>query len=127
MRIFVDSFFSGLDRPFTGYKTWPSIDVAEHEDNIEVRAEIPGCKAEDVDISVYENTLTISGEKKQTEEKKEKNYYHVESTYGSFRREIVLPTNVDREKVSAECKDGVLKIILPKAEKTKAVKIKVKG
>lgn len=122
-----DSFFRGLDRPFAGYKAWPSIDVAEHEDNIEVRAEIPGCKAEDVDISVYENTLTISGEKKHTEEKKEKNYYHVESTYGNFRREIILPTNVDQEKVNAECKDGVLKIILPKAEKTKVVKIKVKG
>ena len=122
-----DSFFRGLDRPFAGYKAWPSIDVAEHEDNIEVRAEVPGCKAEDVDISVYENTLTISGEKKHTEEKKEKNYYHIESTYGNFRREVILPTNVDQERVSAECKDGVLKIILPKAEKTKAVKIKVKG
>ena len=121
-----DSFFRGLDRPFAGYKAWPSIDVAEHEDNIEVRAEVPGCKAEDIEISVYGNTLTISGEKKQTEEKKEKNYYHVESTYGSFRREINLPTDVDQAKVNAECKNGVLTITLPKAEKTRAVKIKVK-
>ena len=122
-----DSFFRGLDRPFTGYKAWPAIDVAEEEGAIIVRAEIPGCKAEDIDISVYGNTLTISGEKKLTEEKKEKGYYHVESTYGSFRRELSLPTDVDQDKIDATCKDGVLSITLPKAEKAKAVKIKVKG
>ncbi len=75
-----DSFFRGLDRPFTGYKVWPAIDVAEQDDEIVVRAEVPGCKAEDIDISVHGNTLTISGEKKLSEEKKEKGYYHVEST-----------------------------------------------
>jgi HSP20 family protein len=122
-----DSFFRGLDRPFVGYKAWPTIDVAEEENAVIVRAEIPGCKAEDVDISVYGNTLTISGEKKITEEKKEKGYYHVESTYGKFRRELALPTDVDRDKVDAVCKDGVLSITLPKAEKTKAIKVKVKG
>ncbi len=122
-----DSFFRGLDRPFAGYKAWPAIDVAEEENAIVVRAEVPGCKAEDIDISVYGNTLTISGEKKLSEEKKEKGYYHVESTYGSFRRELTLPTDVDQDKIDATCKDGVLSITLPKAEKAKAVKIKVKG
>ena len=90
-----DSFFRGLDRPFAGYKAWPAIDVAEDENSIIVRAEVPGCNAEDVEISVYGNTLTISGEKKIKEEKKEKGYYHVESSYGTFRREITLPTDVD--------------------------------
>jgi HSP20 family protein len=122
-----DGFFRGLERPFAGYKAWPAIDVAEEENAIVVRAEIPGCKAEDVDISVYGNTLTISGEKKLSEEKKEKGYYHVESTYGSFRRELTLPTDVDPEKVNAVCKDGVLSITLPKAATAKAVKIKVEG
>jgi HSP20 family protein len=122
-----DSFFRGLDRPFAGYKAWPAIDVAEDEEAIKVRAEIPGCNAEDVDISVYGNTLTISGEKKLKDEKKEKGYYHVESSYGSFRRELILPTEVDSEKVDATCKDGVLSINLPKAAKAKAVKVKVKG
>jgi HSP20 family protein len=122
-----DSFFRGLDRPFMGYKAWPAIDVAEEEDSIIVRAEVPGCKAEDIDISVYGNTLTISGEKKLSEEKKEKGYYHMESSYGSFRRELTLPTDVDQGKIDASCKDGVLSIKLPKAEKTKAVKVKVKG
>lgn len=122
-----DSFFRGLDRPFGAYKAWPAIDVAEEENAIVVRAEVPGCRAEDIDISVYGNTLTISGEKKLSEEKKEKGYYHVESTYGSFRRELTLPTDVDRDKVNAECKDGVLSITLPKAATAKAIKVKVKG
>lgn len=122
-----DGFFRGLDRPFAGYKAWPAIDVAEEEDSITVRAEVPGCKAEDIDISVYGNKLTISGEKKLTDEKKEKGYYHVESTYGSFRRELALPTDVEQDKIEAECKDGVLSIMLPKAAKARTVKVKVKG
>ena len=122
-----DGFFKGLDRPFAGYKAWPAIDVAEEENAIVVRAEVAGCKAEDIDISVYGNTLTISGEKKFEEEKKEKGYYHVESTYGSFRRELTLPTDVDPGKVEAACNDGVLSITLPKAASAKAVKVKVKG
>jgi HSP20 family protein len=122
-----DSFFRGLDRPFARYKAWPAIDIAEEEDSITVRAEVPGCKAEDIDISVYGNKLTISGEKKLTDEKKEKGYYHVESTYGSFRRELSLPTDVDQDKIEAECKNGILSIKLPKAAKAKALKVKVKG
>lgn len=122
-----DSFFRGLDRPFFGYKAWPAIDVAEQEDAIAVKAEVPGCKADDINISLYGNTLTISGEKKQSEQKKEKGYYHRESAYGSFRRQLSLPTDIDQDKVEAVCKDGVLSITLPKAEKSKAVKVKVKG
>jgi HSP20 family protein len=122
-----DSFFRGLDRPFAGYKAWPAIDVAEDENAITVRAEVPGCNAEDIDISVYGNTLTISGEKKFKEEKKEKGYYHVESSYGTFRRELTLPTDVDSEKVDATCKDGILSITMPKAAKAKAIKVKVKS
>ncbi len=122
-----DGFFRGLDRPFSGYKAWPAIDVAEEKDSILVRAEVPGCKADDIEISVYGNKLTISGEKKLEEEKKEKGYYHVESTYGSFRRELTLPTDVDQDKIEAVCKDGVLSLTLPKAAKAKTVKIKVKG
>ena len=122
-----DGFFRGLDRPFAGYKAWPAIDVAEEDDAITVRAEVPGCKAEDIEISVYGNTLTISGEKKISEEKKGKGYYHVESSYGSFRRELTLPTDVEQDKINAECKDGVLSVTLPKAAKAKAIKVKVKG
>lgn len=122
-----DGFFRGLDKPFGGYKAWPAIDVAEQDDAIAVRAEVAGCKPEDIDISVYNNVLTISGEKKETKEEKNKGYYHMESSYGSFRRDINLPTDVDSTKVEATCTDGVLSIRLPKAEVSKAVKVKVKG
>ncbi len=122
-----DGFFRGLGRPLTGYKAWPAIDVADKDNAVVVRAEVPGCKAEDIDISVYGNTLTISGEKKESKEQKEKGYYYAESSYGSFRREVTLPTDVDEAKIDAVCKDGVLSVTLPKAEKTKAVKVKVKG
>ena len=122
-----DCFFRGLNKPFAGHKAWPAIDVAEQDNAIVVRAEVPGCKAEDIEISVFNNKLTISGEKKLAEEKKEKGYYHVESSYGSFRRELTLPTDVDQKKIDAMCKDGVLSITLPKAEKSKAVKVKIKG
>jgi len=92
-----------------------------------VKAEVPGCKADDIDISVHGSTLTISGEKKQEEEKKEKGYYHVERPYGSFRRDLNLPADIDTDKIQAECKNGILSITLPKAETAKPVKVKVKG
>ena len=122
-----DGFFRGLDRPFFGYKAWPLIDIAEQDDKIVVKAEVPGCKPEDIDISVQGNTLTISGEKKAEEKKEEKGYYYVETSYGSFRRDLTLPSDVEPAKIEAQCKDGVLSVTLPKAEKAKAVKVKVKG
>jgi len=124
-----ESFFQGLDRPlsFFGQRAWPAVDVAEKDDEIMVRAEVPGMKPEDIDISVYGNTLTISGEKKQSQEEKGDGFYHVESTSGSFRREIMLSTDVDEEKIEAVCENGVLSVKLPKAEKSRAVKVPVKG
>jgi HSP20 family protein len=120
------SFFG--DWPVLSHRTvWPAIDIADSENEIVVKAEVPGCKAEDINISVHGNTLTISGEKKAEEEKKEKGYYHLERSYGSFRREIGLPNDVEPEKVDASCKNGVLTITLPKSAKAKAVKVKVKG
>lgn len=121
------AFFGGWETPLSGHKFWPAIDVTDEENAILVKAEVPGCKADDIDISVHGNTLTISGEKKAEEEKKEKGYYHLERSYGSFRRDVHLPTDVDPDKVEAVCKEGVLSITLPKAERAKSVKVKVKG
>lgn len=124
-----ENFFRGFDRPlsFLTERAWPSVDVAEKDDAIAVRAEVPGCKPEDIEISVYGNTLTLSGEKKESHEDKREGYYHIESTCGSFRRDIPLPAEVDADKIEAVVKDGVLSVTLPKAEKSKAVKVKVKG
>jgi HSP20 family protein len=121
------SFFGGWEMLPERWSRWPAVDISEDENEFIVKAEVPGCKAEDIDISVRDNRLTISGEKKKEEEKKEKGYYHSERSYGSFRRDINLASNVDPEKIEATCKNGVLVLKLPKTEKSKAVKVKVKG
>jgi HSP20 family protein len=126
----MDDLFSTFfgDWPVFSERTvWPAIDVADSENEIIVKAEVPGCKADDIDISVHGSTLTISGEKKAEEEKKEKGYYHLERSYGSFRREINLPGDVDPDRIEASCKNGVLTVTLPKSEGEKAVKVKIKG
>ena len=122
----IGGFFGDWDRPVWGRSYWPAIDIAEKDNEFVVKAEIPGCKAEDVNISVHGNMLTISGEKKQEEEKKEKGYYHMERSYGSFRRDLTLVSEVDPAKIEAICKDGVLTITVPKSEKAKPVKVKIK-
>jgi len=122
-----NAFFGGLDMSRYEQKLWPAIDVGENEDSIVVHAEIPGCKSDDINISVHGNTLTISGEKKESVEKEEKGYYHVERSYGSFRRDLNLPSDIDADKIDAVCKDGVLTLTLPKAEKAKPIKVKVKS
>ena len=120
-------FFGDRGLPSLEYRRWPAIDVAENENEFLIKAEVPGCKADDIDISVHGNTLTISGEKKEEQEKKEKGYYHVERSYGSFRRDISLAGDINPDEIEASCKDGVLTVKLPKSEKAKPVKVKVKG
>ena len=121
------SFFEDWDFPIARASRWPILDIAENENEFIIKAEVPGCKAEDIDISVNNNRLTISGEKKQEEKKEEKGYYHYERSFGSFRREISLGCDVDANKIDATYKDGILSIKLPKTEKTKPVKVKVKS
>ena len=121
------SFFEDWDLPMIRPSRWPVLDIAENENEFIVKAEVPGCKAEDIDISVNNNRLTISGEKKQEQEQKEKGYYHLERSFGSFRREISLGCDVDSSKIDATYKDGILNIKLPKAEKTRPVKVKIKN
>jgi len=123
----IGGFFGDWDWPVWGRGRWPAIDIAEKDNEFVVKAEVPGCKADDIDISVHGNMLTISGEKKQEEEKKEKGYYHMERSYGSFRRDLNLASEVDPAKIEATYKDGVLTITVPKSEKAKPVKVKIKG
>jgi HSP20 family protein len=107
----------------------PSLDVAETKDSYVVKAEIPGADPKDIDISLSDGMLTIKGEKKEEKEEKEENYHLVERTYGAFVRSIQLPGEVQRDKIKAEYKNGILKVILPKSEeaKQKETKIKVEG
>lgn len=104
----------------------PQVDVYEKDGNVIVKAQLPGIKAEDVNIEVGDNFVNLSGEKK---EEKDKNYYRREMSYGSFSRTVSLPTKVKSEKTEACAKDGILTITLPKAEtpEKKVVKIKIRN
>ena len=103
----------------------PAIEVFDKEDKFVVKVEVPGIKAEDVDISVVGDTLTIKGEKKAETEVKEDDYYCCERSYGSFYRSIALPSNIDASKIEANYEDGVLEVSLPKAPEIKPKKVAV--
>jgi HSP20 family protein len=104
----------------------PSVDIAETPEAFEIKAELPDVKKEDVRVTVEEGQLRISGERKQEKEERGKKFHRVERSYGSFMRSFSLPENVDDSKLSAEYKDGVLNVRLPKTEKAKPKAIAVK-
>ncbi|HTX91784.1 MAG TPA: Hsp20/alpha crystallin family protein [Anaerolineales bacterium] len=124
-RLFDDAF----TRPFgmgSGLQA-PAIDLYQTEEEVVVHTALPGLKAEDVQISLTGDLLTLKGEFKEKEEKKEKAYHLREQRYGSFERTISLPTLVMADKAKAEFEDGVLTIRLPKAEEVKPKTITVKA
>ncbi len=126
-----DRFFNEVGRPtlFGEDDRWfnPSVDVSETEASIIVKAEIPGMNKEDIDISLSDGVLTLAGEKKHEREEKKENYHFRESRAGSFRRTVQLGADVDPETVEASYRDGVLKVIVPKPEKSRPRKIDVRG
>lgn len=123
-------FFEDFDSPFDtdwGWKNFntnvftPRVDVTEDNENLYVQAEIPGVNKNEVKVSVVGDILTISGEKKAEKKDENKNYYRIERTSGSFSRSFTLPSEIMVDKISAEYKDGVLNITLPKTEEAKIV------
>lgn len=105
----------------------PAVDITEDDKEFLVKAELPEMKKEEVKVTVENGDLTISGERKQEKEEKGKIYHRIERSYGSFLRSFTLPEGINREKVSAEFKNGVLEIHLPKDEKAKPQPVEVKG
>jgi HSP20 family protein len=106
--------------------TWsPLVDVHETKDHFLVKAELPGLKQEEIEVSIVEDTLTLKGERKRETEVKENEYHRIERSYGVFQRSIALPAGVDVNAVKASYKDGVLEIQLPKKEEVKPKTIKV--
>lgn len=103
----------------------PNVDVSETNGSITVTAEVPGMTKEDIKVTVKDNILTLSGEKKQEKEEKDANYHRIERSYGSFCRSFELPTTVQFDKVKAGYKDGILKITLPKSEEVKPKEIPI--
>ncbi|MEK6589825.1 MAG: Hsp20/alpha crystallin family protein [Nitrospinota bacterium] len=126
-RLFEDNFFRtrGLGEELTKGTWTPAVDIYETQQDIVLKAELPGLDQKDISVEVRDNTLTLKGEKKFEKEVKEENYHRVERSYGTFQRMFTLPDIVQQDKVTAKFKDGVLEIILPKEEKTKPKLIKV--
>ena len=104
----------------------PVVDITEDDKEYVVKAEIPEMKKEDIKINVHDDVLTMSGERKYEKEEKAKKYHRVERAYGSFMRSFTLPEDADGSKISAEYKDGLLKVHLPKSEQAKKKAIEVK-
>lgn len=127
-----DRFFRDVNlSPFSGRESLtefePRVNLKEGKDKIEVTAELPGMKEDDVELSLDDNNLVLKGEKKHERESDEEGYHVVERGYGSFYRRIPVPSQIDEDNVEAEFKDGVLNVTLPKTETDKQKTIKVKG
>lgn len=103
----------------------PAVDIVEHPDAFEVRAEVPGMKAEDIHLDVEKNVLTLRGERQLEEVTEKSDYKRVERSYGTFTRSFTLPETVDDEHIEAKLNDGVLTVRLPKREAPSARRIEV--
>ena len=103
----------------------PKVDIFEDKENMTVLVEVPGMEKDDVKVQIEDGILTISGERKSFSESKESSYVRSELCAGSFSRSFTLPDNVDQEKITADYKNGMLTVLLPKMEKSKPKEIKV--
>lgn len=128
----LDEFFG---QPFfrsdreIGGQLWPRVDITEEKERFLVRADLPGLSKDDINVAIEGDTLTISGEKKEEHKREEGAYSHLERSYGSFQRSFTLPENVDKEKVNANYKNGVLELSLTKSgePKKRARQIEIEG
>ena len=103
----------------------PSVDIFENDNEVVIKAELPGMNAKDIEVRLENNVLMLKGERHFEKEAKEENYHRIEREYGAFSRSFALPAAVNGDKVTAEYKDGVLNIVLPKKEETKPKPIKI--
>lgn len=129
-RMFEDAFNDML-RPFeaeeVSERRWaPSVDIRENDDQVTLFVDLPGMKKEDVNLTLENNVLTISGERKFEEEHSNENYHRIERSYGQFTRSFTLNQNVRMDEVEANFEDGVLVVNLPKEEEAKPRRISIK-
>lgn len=104
----------------------PALDITETNGTIDIKAEIPGVRPEDMEVTVAGDVLTIKGEKKEETEESGQDFYRSERRFGSFLRRIALPAPVDQGKVNAACKDGVLTVTLNKTPTAQTKRIPVR-
>ena len=125
-RLFKEAFTPFYDEGESSTRTWaPPVDIYETENDIVLKAELPGIDPQDVEVKVEDNTLYLKGERKFEKEVMNENYHRVERSYGSFARSFSLPNSISAEKVKAEFKDGLLTLTLPKREEAKPKTIKI--
>ena len=130
IRLFDDRFDRIIERAFGRDRQapWmPAMDVYETDEKVVVTVELPGIKAEDVEVSVEDSTLTVGGTREFSSEVTEESYHRIERRYGSFSRAVSLPPQVDTGKVEARFDDGVLSVEVPKVEKARPKKVQIKG
>lgn len=120
-----DEFFGERRTGLAGGGWSPAVDVSETETSLTIRSELPGMTQENIELNLQDNVLTLKGEKSQEEKEDQENFHRIERSYGSFSRSFSLPANVDQEKVEATFKNGVLEIVLPKAEEAMPKKIAI--
>ncbi len=121
----IDRFFNDTLTRSGGSSFQPRVDIVENDKAFELHVAAPGMNKEDFQIEMNENFLTVSGERKFTNEKKDANWHSIETQYGSFSRSFSLPENVDTTKIAAKYNNGILEVTIPKDEK-KALKQTIK-
>jgi len=125
-RLFNDFFQRKPERKELAEREWsPDVDLSETDNAYIVNAEVPGMDKKDIKITFHNNVLTIKGEKKQEKETKEHNYHQIERVYGSFQRSFTLPSEVVVDKIEASCKNGILKIEIPKSPDAKSKEVAI--
>jgi HSP20 family protein len=121
-----ESPWADLSRTSQLLSGWtPALDVYEDKENFIVKAELPGMKKEDIDVSLHDGSLSISGERKSETKHEDAEVHRTERFFGRFQRTVTLPTSVAADKVKAQYKDGVLTVTLPKTEEAKPKQIDV--
>jgi HSP20 family protein len=125
-RLFREAFSPWFGETELSTRSWaPPVDIYETDNDIVLKAELPGVDPKDVEVRVEDNTLYLKGERKHEKEVKEQNYHRVERSYGSFARSFSLPNSINADKVKAEYKDGLLTLTMPKREEAKPKTIKI--
>jgi HSP20 family protein len=118
----------GQSEPGEGRALWaPALDISERKDAYLVTVEVPGVKPEDLDVTLEDGVLTVQGRREATRDSSDQQYHRVERRYGAFRRTVTLPTRTKAEAIEASFENGVLEIIVPKAEEARPRKIEIRS
>jgi HSP20 family protein len=127
MEDLISNFWGTTAPNFLTHSMSPPLDVVESENSFQIKMDVPGLQAKDINVQVHGNTLTLSGQRQEEKETKDKTFYRMERRSGSFARTVSLPCSINESEAVAEYTNGVLTLTLPKAEGAKTKKIAVKG